>query len=58
MHVVSDIATDPSAWQTAISEGNRTFLTGDVNGVEVRVVVNSKTGVIVTGYPVNLPRNP
>jgi filamentous hemagglutinin len=58
MHSISDIATDPAAWQNAAQQGSRTVLVGVRDGVEIRVVVDSGTGEIVTGYPINLPRNP
>jgi len=58
MNTISDIATDPAAWQNAVTQGSRTILTGSVDGVDVRVVVDTQTGEIITGYPTNLPRNP
>ncbi len=58
MNTISDIATDPAAWQNAVTQGGRTVLTGSVDGVDVRVVVDTQTGEIITGYPTNLPRNP
>lgn len=58
MNTISDIATDPAAWQNAMTQGSRTILTGTVDGVDVRVVVNTQIGEIITGYPTNLPRNP
>lgn len=58
MNAISDIATDPAAWENAVQQGSRTVLVGNQDGVEIRVIVNSSTGDIVTGYPINLPRNP
>lgn len=58
MHEISDIATDPVAWQNAASQGSRTVLTGTRGGVDIRVIVNTKTGEIISGYPTNLPINP
>ncbi len=58
MHQISDIATDPAAWGNATTQGGRTVLTGMRDGVQVRVIVDSRTGEIITGYPTNLPRNP
>lgn len=58
MHEISDIATDPAAWRTAVPQGSRTVLTGTRDGVDIRVVVDTRTGDIVTGYPTNVPRNP
>ena len=58
MHEISDIATDPAAWENATIQGGRTVLTGVRGGVDIRVIVNSRTGDIITGYPTNLLRNP
>jgi hypothetical protein len=58
MHEVSDIATDPIAWQNAVPQGSRTVLTGTRGGVDIRVIVDTKTGEIISGYPTDLPRNP
>jgi hypothetical protein len=58
MHEISDIATDPAAWENAVQQGSRTVLVGTRDGVEIRVIVDSNTGEIIAGYPINLPRNP
>lgn len=58
MNEISDIATDPDAWSNAVTQGGRTVLTGMRDGVQIRVVVDSQTGEIISGYPTNLPRNP
>ncbi len=58
MHEISDIATDPAAWDNAVSQGGRTVLTGWRNDVQIRVIVDNQTGEIITGHPTNLPRNP
>jgi filamentous hemagglutinin len=58
MSEISDIATDPAAWRNGVPQGSRTILTGTKDGVEIRVIVETSTGKIVTGYPTNLPRNP
>ena len=58
MHEVSDIATDLIAWQNAVPQGSRTGLTGTRGGVDIRVIVYTNTGEIISGYPTNLPRNP
>ena len=58
MHEISDIATDPVAWRGAVPQGGRTVLTGTRDGVDIRVVVDTRTGEIVTGYPTNVARNP
>jgi hypothetical protein len=55
---VSDIATDPAiAWTRPDGRG---YITGTktVDGVNVKVVVDTVNGRIVTGFPTNLPRNP
>lgn len=58
LHEISDIATDPAAWRNAIGQGNRTVLTGTRGGVDIRVIVDTRTGQIISGYPTNIPRNP
>jgi hypothetical protein len=58
MHAISDVATDPGAWKYAEYQGNRVVLYGTRNGVEIKVVVDRNTRDIVTGHPVNLPKNP
>lgn len=58
MHEISDIATDPAAWRSGVPQGGRTILTGTRDGVDIRVVVDTRTGEIITGYPTNVPRNP
>jgi filamentous hemagglutinin len=58
MGEISDVATDPAAWDSAVQQGSRTVLVGTRDGVEIQVIVNSNTGDIITGYPINLPRNP
>ncbi|MGD0748329.1 MAG: RHS repeat-associated core domain-containing protein [Acidimicrobiales bacterium] len=57
MNTISDIATDPAAWQSAVTQGSRTILTGTEDGVDIRVIVNTQTGEIISGWPTNLPRN-
>jgi hypothetical protein len=58
MHEVSDIATDPAAWNNAVSQGGRAVLTGMRDGVRIRVIVDSQTGEIISGYPTNVARHP
>jgi hypothetical protein len=58
MNSISDIATEPAAWEDAVQQGSRTVLNGTRDGVDIRVIVDSNTGEIITGYPLNLPRNP
>ena len=55
LHEISDVATDPAA--TRIVQGSRTVVTGSRGGVDIRVVVDTTTGEIVTGYPTNMPIN-
>ncbi|MEP9431986.1 hemagglutinin repeat-containing protein, partial [Xanthomonas euvesicatoria] len=58
VHVVSDIATDPKVkWSLP---DNRGYVTGTANkeGLDVKVVYDTKTGRIVSGYPTNTPKNP
>ncbi len=58
MHEICDIATDPAAWANVQNQGQRAVLYGTRGGVEIKVVVNRGTGDIITGHPINLPRNP
>ena len=58
MDEISDIATDPSAWNNSTVQGGQTLLNGWSNGVQIQVVVDTTTGDIITGYPLNLRRNP
>jgi filamentous hemagglutinin len=58
LEVVSDIASDPSVkWSKPDARG---FITGTrtVDGIDVKVVVDTVNDRIVTGYPTNTPRNP
>ncbi|MBO9737063.1 hemagglutinin repeat-containing protein [Xanthomonas phaseoli pv. phaseoli] len=57
-HVVSDVATDPKVkWSLP---DNRGYVTGTANreGLDVKVVYDTKSGRIVSGYPTNTPKNP
>lgn len=49
---------DRSSWRGAVPQGRRAVLTGTRGSVDIRVIVDSRTGEIITGYPTNLPRNP
>ena len=54
---ISDIATDPSiSWSDPDARGYVQGV-GIRDGVEIKVVKNTKSGRIVTGYPLNLGRN-
>jgi RHS repeat-associated protein len=58
LNTISDIATDPDqVWSPPDSRGYVTT-TATVDGVDIKVVVDTNKGRIVTGYPTNLPRNP
>jgi len=56
MHAISDIATDPNL-TTRAGRGGRTIVEGVRDGVNIRVIQEAD-GTIVTGYPLNIPRNP
>lgn len=53
---VEDVARDPGSKRRKGSRG-RTMAEGRRDGVDIRVVIEAD-GRIVTGYPVNTPRNP
>ena len=54
---ISDIATDPSIeWSKPDGRGYVQGV-GIRNGVEIKVVRDTKSGRIVTGYPLNIGRN-
>ena len=55
---ISEIATNPSTnWSKPDKRGYVTG-SGTRDGVEIKVVYDTKGGRIVTGYPINLDRNP
>lgn len=58
VRVISDIATDPSVkWSMPDARGYiSTTVTKE--GVDVKVVYDSRNNRVVTGYPTNLPKNP
>jgi RHS repeat-associated protein len=56
IHEISDVATDPDA--VTVVQGGVTKRTGTRDGVIIRVIINNKTGEIITGYPINRPKNP
>ncbi|MBL9169884.1 MAG: EndoU domain-containing protein [Verrucomicrobiales bacterium] len=58
LHEVSDSATDPGLKWSKPDPRGYISATKTVDGVNVKVVVDTKTGRIVTGYPKNTPRNP
>ncbi|WP_181143200.1 hemagglutinin repeat-containing protein [Xanthomonas arboricola] len=57
-HTVSDIATDPKV-KWSLPDG-RGYITGTANrdGLDVKVVYDTKKGRVVSGYPTNVPKNP
>ncbi|WP_219819464.1 EndoU domain-containing protein [Xanthomonas bromi] len=57
-HAISDVATDPSVkWSVPDKRG---YVPGAAtrDGVDIKVVYDTKNGKIVTGYPTNTPKNP
>ncbi|QVL34922.1 EndoU domain-containing protein [Telmatocola sphagniphila] len=54
---VSDIATDPAIRWTRPDARGYISGTKTVDGVDIKVVVDTLNGRIVTGFPTNLPRN-
>ena len=58
LHEISDIATDPHLkWSKPDGKGYVTTQK-TVDGVDIKVVYDTKKGRIVTGYPTNLGKNP
>ncbi len=55
---VSDVATDPAVRWSAPDARGYINGTGVRGGIEIKVVVDTRQGRIVTAYPVNTPRNP
>ncbi len=58
LDAVSDVATDPKVvWSRPDKRG---YITGTktIDGIDIKVVFDTKNGRIVTGYPTNVPRNP
>ena len=58
LHAISDIATDPKV--TMGIPDKKGYVTGVnlIDGVEIRVAYDTKLGRIISGFPINLPRNP
>jgi hypothetical protein len=50
---ISDIATNPNAMGDIV--GNVVRSVGTIDGVVIRTI--TRAGEIITGYPINLPRN-
>lgn len=57
IEAIEDVANDPASSRRTEADG-RTVLTGRRGGVLVRVVVERDGRSIVTGYPIDTPRNP
>jgi filamentous hemagglutinin len=58
LNSIQDIANDPNTnWSKPDRRGYVTG-TGTRDGVEIQVVFDTRNGRIVTGYPINAPRNP
>lgn len=57
IEAIEDVANDPSSSRRVEADG-RTVATGRRGGVELRVVLERDGRSIVTGYPMNAPRNP
>jgi filamentous hemagglutinin len=58
LDAVSDVATDPKVvWS---KPDHRGYITGTktIDGIDVKVVFDTKNGRIVSAYPTNVPRNP
>ena len=56
MHEISDVATDPNS-VVRPTRGGRSISEGTRNGVRIRVI-QDRNGDIVSGYPINVQRNP
>lgn len=56
IHEISDVATDPRSTRTP-GVGGRTVVEGTRDGVDIRVIIDAD-GKIITGFPINRPRNP
>ena len=55
---ISDIATDPKTQWSKPDGRGYVAGSGTRDGVDIRVVYDTKNNRIVTGYPTNLPKNP
>lgn len=53
LHEISDVATDPDS--VRVVRHGAEIVVGTRDGVVIRVVI--RTGEVVTGHPINLPRN-
>jgi hypothetical protein len=57
IETIEDVANDPASARKVGADG-RTVVTGQRQGVDVRVVVERDGRSIITGYPTDTPRNP
>jgi hypothetical protein len=58
-HEISDIVTDPRAWASATGgRGSVILLRGYRSGVTIQVAYDTRTGIVRSGFPISLPRNP
>lgn len=53
---IEDVANDPTIPEQ--QSGPSIVKTGVRDGVEIKTVIDHSTGIIKTGYPTNVPRNP
>jgi hypothetical protein len=53
---ILEVASDPASFRRTEADG-RTVVTGTRDGVEIRVVMDRDGRSVVTGYPLNRPRN-
>lgn len=57
LSTISDIATDPSVvWSKPDARGY-VSATASREGIDVKVIYDTKSNRVVTGYPTNMPRN-
>ncbi|MBB3059990.1 hemagglutinin repeat-containing protein [Microbulbifer rhizosphaerae] len=57
LHEISDIATDPKLNWSKPDRRGYIAASKMVEGIQIKVVVDTKSGRVVTGYPTNTPRN-
>lgn len=57
-HVISDIATDPNLKMSTPDARGYVRIDGSRDGIDVSVIYDTRNDRIVTGYPINVPRNP
>jgi hypothetical protein len=57
IEAIEDVANDPASARRVGADG-RTVVTGQRQGVDLRVVIERDGRSIITGYPTNTPRDP